>query len=568
MKKHSKYLFVGLIFSIKINYAQDLNKIGKKDMVTVNGGLNLNTIYLNTNNPNSTRDPFSWYANGNISVNALGWSFPFSYQISNQSRTYSQPFNQYAIAPTYKWVKLYAGWTNLTFSPYTLSGYPFFGGGVELSPKNWKVTMLYGQFKKTVEYNAEEESYLEMSYKRLGLGTKVEYNAKGYSVFGAYFKAKDVVNSLAYVPEEANLYPQEGTVISGGGKAPLGKKLNIDGEYAYSSVTRNSLSEGKAVSNVFLKSPLFSKQFVTTQNYAAYKTGISFNEKYFGIAANYERVDPGYTTLGAFYFNNDLENFTLAPQLRLFKSKLNLSGNAGLQKNNLDETKLNTTSRWVGAVNFNFVPNTHWVITGAYSNFTSFTRNRPNTNPFYTPTPADTLQFYQLSQSGNGFVSYNFNSGKIKNSVSLNVNQVSSASAVSNVNQGNTNVFSANFSYSLIKSETRQNLSFTANYNNMQAPEMLNVFYGPGLNYSRSFLKNTLNLSIGSIFNNSFTNNKSNGMVFSERLNVSFNPKVKKPQYGKPSISFSCNYVNKPAVVSNGFTLSEFTGNLNLSYGF
>lgn len=91
MKKYSKYLFVGLIFSIKINYAQDLNKIGKKDMVTVNGGINLNTIYLNTNNPNSTRDPFSWYANGNISVNALGWSFPFSYQISNQSRTYSQP---------------------------------------------------------------------------------------------------------------------------------------------------------------------------------------------------------------------------------------------------------------------------------------------------------------------------------------------------------------------------------------------------------------------------------------------------------------------------------------------
>ncbi|MBL7917132.1 MAG: hypothetical protein JNM96_01965 [Bacteroidia bacterium] len=119
-----------------------------------------------------------------------------------------------------------------------------------------------------------------------------------------------------------------------------------------------------------------------------------------------------------------------------------------------------------------------------------------------------------------------------------------------------------------MKSERRQNLSFTANYNNMQAPEMLNVFYGPGLNYSQSFLKNTLNLSIGSIFNNSFTNNKSNGMVFSERLNISFNPKVKKPQYGKPSISLSCNYVNKPAVVSNGFTLSEFTGNLNLSYGF
>ena len=128
------FLFLLFIYP-QLLHSQNLEKLGKKDMVGVSGGLNFNSIFLNSNNPYSTRDPFSWYLNGNLNISVLDWSIPFTYSYSNQHGTYTQPFNQYGITPTYKWIKTHAGWCNMNFSQYTFSGHPFLGGGVELTPK-------------------------------------------------------------------------------------------------------------------------------------------------------------------------------------------------------------------------------------------------------------------------------------------------------------------------------------------------------------------------------------------------------------------------------------------------
>lgn len=569
MNSKFKYLFC-LLTSVSLPLlSQDLEKIGKKDMVTVNGGINLNSIYLNTNNPSSTRAPFSWFASGNLTIGMLGWSFPFTYQISNQSRTYSQPFNQTGVTPTYKWLKLYAGWNNINFSQYTLSGCPFLGGGVELTPKNWKVILLYGQFKKAVQYDFEKESDINMSYQRMGVGAKVGYEKNGYSVFGTIFNAKDKPNTLTYIPNPLSVHAQEGTVMSIQGRAPLFKVFTVDVEYALSGVTRNVLSETKTNNQYHNSYPSFLlTQKVTTEFFAAYKSSVTFNKKLFSVAANYERIEPGYLTLGAFYFNNDFENITLAPQIRLFKSQLNISVNAGLQRNNINEAKLNTTRRVIGSANISFAPNTHWILNGSYSNFTSFTRNRPNTDPFYVLTPADTMRFYQVSQNGNAMVSYNFTKGKYRNSISLNSSNVVSAQTTGNTILPATKVYNGSLAYGLTHVPSKFTISFTANANKTMGQNINNLFYGPGLNLSKPFLKNTLTVSAGSLFNAAYTNNVNNGLVFSERVSVSYNPKVKQPKFGKPTFSLGCNYVNKPKVVSNGFMLSEFTGNISAGYSF
>lgn len=569
MNSALKYFLMLLLILNTCVYGQDLEKIGKKDMVTVNGGINLNSIYLNTNNPASTRAPFSWYAMGNVTIGMLGWSFPFTYQISNQSRTYSLPFNQYAVTPTYKWIKLYAGWNNINFSPYTLSGYPFLGGGIELSPKKWKVILLYGEFKKAVEYDFENESDAYMSYQRKGMGAKIGYDKNGYSVFATVFTAKDNARSLTYIPYNTRIQPQEGTVISFQGKAPLFKVLQLDAEYALSGVTRNVLSEVKSLEQFRNRYPAFLlSQRLTTEFFTAYKTSVSFNKKLYSIAANYERIDPGYVTLGAFYFNNDFENITLSPQVRLLKSKLNISLNGGFQRNNITDDKLNTTRRVIGAANINFIPNKQWLLNGSYSNFTSFTRNRPNTDPFYVPTPADTMRFYQVSQSGNVMLSYNFVKGNYRNSVSLSSSNVVSAQTIGNTIMPATTVYNANLAYGLSHTPSKLNVSFTANANKTSGQNINNLFFGPGINISKPFFKNALSVSAGSLFNAAYLNDVNNGMVFSERLSISFNPKVKNAKYGKPNFSLGCNYINKPKVVSNGLMLCEFTGNVSAGYRF
>ena len=132
--------------------------------------------------------------------------------------------------------------------------------------------------------------------------------------------------------------------------------------------------------------PLIFSPNATSQFFTAYKASLGYRLKLFGINLNYERVAPEYKTLDAYYFNNDLENYTLAPSLTILKGKLNLSFNTGLQRNNLNNDKLNTTSRWVGSTNINYAPNTHWNLSGAFRNFSTYTKQKPQNEHFYKNT--------------------------------------------------------------------------------------------------------------------------------------------------------------------------------------
>jgi hypothetical protein len=94
------------------------------------------------------------------------------------------------------------------------------------------------------------------------------------------------------------------------------------------------------------------------------------------------------------------------------------------------------------------------------------------------------------------------------------------------------------------------------------------LFYGPGFNLSKVFLKNGLTISLGNIINLGYENNLNSKLIFNQRLNVNYLPKMKQKNLGKLSLNFFINYVNKPKLISNGYMLSEFTGNLSLGYSF
>ena len=108
-----------------------------------------------------------------------------------------------------------------------------------------------------------------------------------------------------------------------------------------------------------VENPL-STQTAGTRKFDAYSLGFGYLVSLFGIMLKYERVAPDYQTLGAYYFNNDMENLTLVPNLRLLDGRFSISGNAGIQHNNLDKSRESTTKRWVGAGNINFSPSEKW----------------------------------------------------------------------------------------------------------------------------------------------------------------------------------------------------------------
>jgi len=372
---------LGISFGLQ---AQNLEQLGIKQGVKTTGSVNLNAVGYTASGIPIRREPFAWFVSGNLNLNLFGYNAPFSFSYSNTSRNFTQPFNQLSFAPQYKWVKTYIGYNAMTFSQYTLAGHVFLGGGVELTPKRWRVAAMYGRLRKAVAFNLTDtvQNY-NASYRRMGAGLKVGYDHNGDLLSASVFHAKDDPASLPFVVFNTNLTPKQNIVIGMNGRKKLFEKLFVEAEYAYSVLTNNilytpqtdtlsvdSLQTGE--SDFFLKGIIPSN--ATTRHFAAYNASMGYQGNGYGIQVRYEQVAPEYQTLGAYYFNNDMRNLTVIPSVQLFQSKLVLNANVGWQYNNLDKNRASTTRRFVGAFNAAYTPNETWSFSGNYSNFTTFTK--------------------------------------------------------------------------------------------------------------------------------------------------------------------------------------------------
>lgn len=581
MKIKNLYTSLLLLIITSTGISQNLDKLGGKDMVKVSGGVNFNTVtYAQSGKSFPSREPFTWFASGRININILDVALPFTYTYSNQGGKYTQPFNQTALHPTYKWVKTHIGNISMSFSPYTLSGHLFLGGGVELTPGKWKIKLMGGRLNKTVKYNALDNNLNEIVYQRWGYGFSAEYSNKGYSGEIIVFKANDQKNSLNFVPLNTEVKPQDNLVGSLKGKAQIIKNLNLSAEYALSGLTQNTNEvqpEDDGQPSPFINKIINGN--TTTAYFNAFKTALSYKLKTMSFAFNFEHVDPGYKTLGGYYFNNDLQNYTFAPTFSLLKRKLNIGFNTGYQINNLSKEKSATTNRWVGSVNVSYAPFKSININGSYSNFSTYTRNRPVTDPFYYQ-PADTMNFYQLSQNAMASIAYRFGEGKNKSSLQLMYNFQESYNLVGNIldasafginvenNSESSKIHASNLSYSLQLTELQASVTVATNANYTAFMETQSLFVGPTLNFQKSMLDKKASLSFGTTYNRQYNNNQLIGNVFNHRLSFTYTPKIKNKKAGKVNLSLNANLMQRLPTINNITKIVELNVFANVAYSF
>ncbi|MBN8703121.1 MAG: hypothetical protein J0M08_08650 [Bacteroidetes bacterium] len=558
--------------------SQNLEKIGKKEMVRLNGNLAYSSVFYNASGIENRRQPFTWFLNGSIAANLLDVSLPFTFTYSNNQVAYTQPFNMQSFTPTYKWIKGYAGITAMNFSQYTLAGHVFAGAGIELNPKKIRFSCMYGRLKKAVSFVSEPSNEENLSYKRMGFGATLGYEDNGHALKVIYFSAKDLPTSLSFVPINSTVMPMENTVVSVVGRTTVYKKVTISAEYALSGLTRNiNLTEDLSTTPKNRLPFIFTPKS-TTQFYDAFKSSIGYSHKLVGLSLNYERVSPNYQTLGAYFFNNDLENITIAPTVSFLEGKLSLSLNTGVQRNNLDRSKLNTTKRWVSSANINYMPTKKLTVFGTVSNFSTYTRQKPMEDPYYTNT-LDTLNFYQLSQNAMVNVNYSFGTTKVKQVSSLSVSYQVSSQEQGEAKGNNwlshntksaipTRFVNTNLSHTSTLIKTRTSITAGLNANYGLSSIGTNLYVGPTVNLAQSFYKNTMRISLGATYNQLLNDTRKINEIFNERISFMFTPKFKKQNSGNVSFSLTAMYLQKLKTTSTALSYNEFTGNMGVNYSF
>jgi len=512
----------------------DIGAIGKGKAFKISGGVNGNSIFYHSQD-NASRAPFTYFLQGNLNLSFYQFSMPISYSYSNQGSQldYDLPydFNRLSLHPKYKWILGHIGDVSMTFSPYTLSGHQFTGLGLELTPPNGiDVRAMGGRLLRATPDDGLEPSV--PAFERMGYGAQVAVNRNKFGVHAIAFYAVDDLASIPEVPEEKGVLPQENLVVSLGGHVLLFEDIKLDAEYASSALTLDTravaASGGEGIASVFFN------HTAATEYYHAVKASLSyvFAKNTLGVA--YERIDPGYETLGAYYFNNDFENITLNGTSLLFADQVNLSFNVGYQQDDLNNQKESATNRTVGSVNVNISATERLNITTSYSNFTTFTNVKVDqfelinaNDPVDVVT--DQFNYSQLSQNANVNVNYVIaQDEKSQQMTSLNY----ALADVTNTQDEQVGIGGAstfhNFNGSYLLGFPRMSLNFNAGlnltYHTIGDQEA--TTWGPVLGVNKKFFDNQLNAALSGTYSQS-TSSDTNTKILNVRAALSYNLWVK-----------------------------------------
>ena len=511
-------------FSQSINFDQ----LGKEKWLRYNGGVAANAVYYDGT---ANRQDLTYYVTGNLNFNIAGlYNIPLSFTYSNQDFNFPNPFkfNRLSLHPSYKWATAHIGDVNMTFSPYTLAGHQFTGGGFDLNPEGkFQISGMYGRFLKATEYNVDEPRSLT-AYKRMGYGLKTSYDFDFMKLGVILFKASDEEDSIENpFPVELGLSPKDNAVLSFESQFRLFEKASIRVEYAISGVTEDMrLTDASAEAGLL---SFILDENISTKYYNALNASFDYPAGNGTLGVGYERIDPDYKTLGAYYFNNDLENITINASQTLFNNKLNVSVNAGLQQDNLDNAKTSDQQRIVSSINLNYTASDRLGFNGSYSNFQSYTNIRDQfdyINQVGEFDNVDTLNYRQISQNANLGINYILKkTEKKQHSTNFNLVYQNSDNQQdgTTVEGGNNAFYNGMAAYTLGYPEKALQISLAANtsYNTI-GDENNNLTLGPTLSIGKQFFDKQLRTNLSSSYNTSYSNGEQQNNVYNFRLGSNY----------------------------------------------
>jgi len=563
-----------------------VSQVGFKKGIHAGGTFNLSSVAYTASGIPARRNPFDWFATASIDLNLFGISAPFTFSYTNAQLNYSQPFNRIKIIPQYKWVKLHLGTGNMNFNEYTLANHVFSGYGIELTPRQFRLMAMTGTLQNAVPYNAQNPS--AMAYKRRATGLLAGIDKGKWAVELSALQAKDDPTSVPVIPPATTVFPQSNVATSVKGRVQVTRWLNLDATYAMSALTadnRDSTTAKEGSTNPTgrygLLAALYPKN-TSTSYFDAVDVSAGFMFKRLNLQLKYSRVAPGYTSLGAYYTNNDMENITVAPAVSLLQGKINLSANAGLQRNNLDHSKNATNRRVVAAGNMAVNPSPHWSFNTAYSNFTMHTRVRPQSDPFYV-NGLDSLNFYQVNNTLTQMVMYNWGDKTVRKTILLTVSRQQTQDQTNDTSSlaHNNTFLTSNAGYTYLQVARAISVSAGFNYYTNKVQGMQTNFIGPSLTITKGFLHKQLPVNAGVTYNATTIGGRSAGNVLNARLGASCSlpapaspaaatagPKGKQAITGKARHTFNCNvqftsrgaYAANPAykewTINTGYVLS------------
>lgn len=468
-------------------------------------------------------DAFAVRGSANLLLDVVGVKIPLATAFSDGDLTYRLPaYAFYGASPSYRWITMHVGDRSMNFSPYTLSGHSFRGVGVELKPGKFYFAAMSGRLRRAQAEDAGAIQDIEGAYRRGGWGIKTGFDNGQHQLMVILFQAKDDPNSLE-LPDSSRMAPQENMILGLQGKSRIGNHVSVEMDLARSALTRDSRSpeasdaiRGFSKRMFGLYTPRYSSGY-----HNATKFKVNFTPKIGAFNLTYERIDPGYRTLGTLFFNNDQESISLGAQLPLFGKKIRLSANGGLQRNGLQGDVASTFRRFIGSIDLSATISPKFQISAICSNITNTNRYRLVTVPVIQVDSIVLLQTNLSLQAGATYLG-----GSEQNSVFNAIFTYQTAQAIENeevrFDQSNT-FYMGMLSHTWRTSDNNWAVSTSGLAHFTRTHDFEQWLVGPALSISKFLLKEQLRIGLSGACSLIHTDGNFDGRVFDLRSEGTYN---------------------------------------------
>jgi hypothetical protein len=499
--------------------AQELSTIADEKPVTLGGAIEGSVVGHSENGIDRGYPPFRWILSGSLTPSFYGIDVPLSFTISDQERSFMQPFNQFGISPSYKWATVHLGYRSMTMSRYTLAGNTFYGVGAELAPGPFRLNGMYGRFQRAIEEDTTQALAVP-TYERRGYAVSVGYKGESGGGFElSYLNAADDTLSLRKPVTRGEVLPAENSALGVNVTVPIIPELRFEAEGGASLLTRDMRAPDLDIDTN--DNPAFVKakhDINSTSTFTmAARTGLTLTLENASLGVGYERIEPGFATLGAYYFTSDIENWTISPGVTLFDRSFRLNGSIGLQQDNLMETRIATTSRVIGSGSLG------WDISPAVGLEMQFTNYTTGQKAGRQPVN-DSILMRNVTRSGSIAPRLLLQGEEMSHSfVLVGGFQTYTDLGIRGDRSANTDAINLGLNYGLSLIEQPISANGSISYSEATAAGTTTRMIGGSVGGSASILDEQLSLG-GTLSAASTVTGDASGLVLSESLNVSFAP--------------------------------------------
>jgi hypothetical protein len=293
------------------------------------------TTAANKRRPSST-------ARTMLNVTFTFWKFqvPIELILSTEEVSYRQSFNRLGFNPQWKFIRLRFGDFSGRTSEYTVSGISIRGGGIEIEPQWMRLYVYYGITQRAVD-DPRAQNY---AFERKLIAGKIGFgNKQNIYLDINVLKAVDDENSINIPLDSVNVNPMENIAASVEGQIALFKrKFRLNGEIAASVISLNTNSPEGEVDNVpTWMDNLFTIRLSSRLDYAM-KGTMQINTRPISMRVGYQRIGPGYMSLGLPYTMNDRIRYNGNANIWIIPSRWSVRGAFNYSHDNLENTKVKT----------------------------------------------------------------------------------------------------------------------------------------------------------------------------------------------------------------------------------